>query len=127
MLKARAAKKSQRSLKSHLERLHLVWDFQNSLQHFSSSNIEEVTGLSLLLVGPQKMVEIIGISDAESLCLVWNFQNSIQHFSNSNVKEITDLAPLTTGAAKNGRNRLNLTRTKPKFCLRFPKQSSTFF
>ena len=100
----------------------MVWDFQNGLQHFSSSNIKEVTGLSLLLVGPQKMVEIIGISDAESLRLVWNFQNSIQHFSNSNNKEITELALLTAGAAKNGKNHLNLTLRKSMFGLGFPKR-----
>ena len=126
MLKAGAAKKSQRSLKSQLERLHLVWDFQNGHQHFPSSNIKEVTGLSLLTVGPQKTVEMVWISHAESLRLVCNFQNSLQHFSSSNIKEVTDLALLTAGAAENGRNRLNFTLRKSTFGLGFPKRSNIF-
>ena len=68
------------------------------------------------------MVEIIGISDAESLRLVWNFQNSIQHFSNSNNKEITELALLTAGATENGKNHLNFTLRKSMFGLGFPKR-----
>ena len=37
--------KNHSNLAQILRKLHLVWDFQNCLKNFSSSNIKEVTDL----------------------------------------------------------------------------------
>ena len=69
---------------SQPERLCLVWDFQNSLQNFSSSNIKEVTDLLALTAeaarGPPRVAEtakIVQNSQPERLRLVCDFQNCL--------------------------------------------------
>ena len=76
-LTAGAAKTSKILRNISAERLHLMWDFQNSLWNFSSSNIKEITVLAPLTAGTAENGKIRSTIYVDCLRLIWDFQNCL--------------------------------------------------